>query len=87
MLRPENIVYPHGVATKLEPQRVAFDMKFLRILARSYKLCHVLRIYMETGKPIIFQFLLERSTESPLKNSYIELWVAPIVETAHSCIV
>lgn len=70
-LHPENIILLQK--TRLESQTVYIDTKYLRIMARLYKLSHVIRIFMQTNQPVIFEYILKQSPTNPALNSSVHL--------------
>lgn len=76
LLHPENIILPpHSSSARclLQSQTVHIDTKYLRIMARLYKLSHVIRIYMCTNQPVVFEYILKQSPRNPAENSSIHL--------------
>lgn len=83
LLRPENIVkLPHSPET-LPGQLVYVDTKYLSIMMRFEKLAHVVRLWMATNKPAVFEYIMQLSPRNPCHNSSLQLRIGTTTRERH----
>lgn len=90
-LLPENIIIMmpgnvNGSNTNnkpLESQRVFVDTKYLSILMRFEKIAQVVRLWITTAKPVVFEYILQQSASRPEDNSSIQLRIGTTTRELH----
>lgn len=82
-LHDENIVKLPGAALPITAQKVHVDAKYLRVMMRFEKVAHVVRVYLATGKPAIFEYIMKLSPTNPLHNSSLQLVIGTTTRERH----
>jgi hypothetical protein len=84
-LLPQNIVRLNNKQDKapLESQHVHVDVKYLSILMRFEKLAQVVRIFLKTGKPVVFEYIMLQHTTDPARNSSVQLRIGATSRERH----